>query len=273
MQFLEERFKRLRAFFCVLKKMINTLLAEKQKMDQAYIGNARIPVTHIKVGPCVVTQVKDEQKNGYWAVQLGFGEKRIKNVTKPLLGHLKGAVKDKKAPRFLREVRLSEKTDLKVGDEIKVGDIFKKGDLVAVTGKSKGKGFAGVVKRWHFAGGPRTHGQSDRLRAPGSIGQGTTPGRVYKGKKMAGRMGSATITIKNLAVVSVDEAKNEIMLSGPVPGIPGGLLIIKKIGSGKLEDLIQETPQIQVQQEEAPEGEGKEEAEKQLEVKEGKDEG
>jgi len=216
------------------------------KMSQTFIEGTRVPVTYIKAGPCVVTQVKRQDKDGYWAVQLGFGERKIKNTTKPLQGHLKGAIKDNKAPRFLREVKLDKEPEFKMGDVISAADIFKVGDALAVTGTSKGKGFAGVVKRWGFAGGPKTHGQSDRLRAPGSIGQGTTPGRVYKGKKMAGRMGGERITVKNLIVVSLEPEKSELTVSGPVPGTPGSLLILKKIASGKLEELVEETPQPQI---------------------------
>jgi large subunit ribosomal protein L3 len=226
--------------------MLNTILGTKKRMSQTFVEGTRVPVTYVKAGPCTVTHIKKIDMDGYWAVQLGFGEKRIKNVTKPLQGHLKGAIKDKKAPRFLREVRLKDEPKLEVGDQVKVSNIFKKGDVVSVTGVSKGKGFAGVVKRWGFKGGPRTHGQSDRLRAPGSIGQGTTPGRVHKGKKMAGRMGGDTVTIKNLIVVDVDEKKSLLTLSGPIPGVPGSLLIIKKLASGKLDELIQEAPAQQI---------------------------
>src|SRR3970040_834853 len=126
---------------------------------------------------------------------------------------MRGVIRENKAPRFLREIRVDASPDFKVGDVITLSDIFKKGDEIAVTGTSKGKGFAGVVKRWKCAGGPRTHGQSDRLRAPGSIGQGTTPGRVYKGKKMAGRMGQDTVTIKNLVVVDVEPEQGILSLS------------------------------------------------------------
>jgi len=222
-------------------------------MDQVFIEWVRYPVTWVVAGPCVVTYVKKADQTDYWSVQLGFGEKRIKNTTKPMEGHLRGVIKNKKAPRFLREIKVDASPDFKVGDVITLSDIFKKGDEVAVTGISKGKGFAGVVKRWKFAGGPRTHGQSDRLRAPGSIGQGTTPGRVYKGKKMAGRMGGERVTVKNLIVVDVDSQNGQVAVSGPVPGIPNGLLIIKKLASGKLEELIEEAPQIEIQQGEEPE--------------------
>lgn len=217
-------------------------------MTQTFVEGMRVPVTRVMAGPCVVTQIKKEDKDGYWGVQLGFSEKRIKNVTKPMQGHLKGVTKEKMAPRFLREVRLKKAPKFKVGDAITIADIFKEGDKVAVTGVSKGKGFAGVVKRWGFHGGPRTHGQSDRLRAPGSIGQGTTPGRVWKGKKMAGRMGGETVTVKNLIVVEVDKETNEMALSGPLPGIPGGLLIIKKIASGKLSDLAEKTSEPKIKE-------------------------
>jgi large subunit ribosomal protein L3 len=245
----------------MLKNMLNTILGKKKNMSQAFVGTTRVPVTYVEAGPCIVTQIKNEKIDGYWAVQIGFGEKKIKNVTKPMQGHLRGAIKDKKAPRFLREVRFDKKPDLKVGDEIKISDIFSEGDVITITGTSKGKGFAGVVKRWGFAGGPRTHGQSDRPRSPGSIGQGTTPGRVHKGKKMAGRMGGDTVTVKSIKVISIDAEKNEMTVLGPVPGAPKGLLIIKKVASGKLSDISKETEQVQVEQEvkeESPEKESKE---------------
>lgn len=249
------------------KEMINTILAEKGRMSQAFVKGRRVPVTKVLAGPCVVTQIKKEDKDGYWAVQLGFGEKKIKNVSKALQGHLKSLIKDGKAPRFLAEVRLEKEPEFNVGDAIKASDIFNVGDIIAVSGTSKGKGFAGVVKRWHFAGGPRTHGQSDRERAPGSIGQTTTPGRVFKGKKMAGRMGAERVTLKNLQIVSVNPETNEVEVSGPVPGIPGGLLFIKRISGGKLEG-IQEV-QAQVVEGEAPaeEGTGETQAETPAEAK------
>jgi large subunit ribosomal protein L3 len=226
--------------------MLNTLLGSKQKMGHTFIEGTRVPVTWVKAGPCKITHIKTNDKDGYWALQLGFGEKKLKNITKPLQGHLSGAIKDKKAPRFLREVRQKSEPKLKVGDEVFVSDLFKRGDVVAVSGVSKGKGFAGVVKRWGFAGGPKTHGQSDRQRAPGSIGQGTTPGRVLKGKKMGGRMGSERVTVKNLTVVDVNDQENEIAISGALPGRSGGLLIITKLHSGKLDELVQEAPQAQI---------------------------
>src|SRR3990167_9819385 len=218
--------------------MLDSILGKKVKMSQTFVEGRRVPVTKVVAGPCVVTQIKKEDKDGYWAVQLGFGDKRIKNVTRPMQGHLRGVIKEQKAPRFLREIRLENEPTFKVGDIVSASEIFKVGDIIQVTGTSKGKGFAGAVKRWHFAGGPRTHGQSDRERAPGAIGQGTTPGRIWKGKHMAGRMGSDRVTIKNIFVVDVDKGKNMLAVSGPIPGIPGGLVIIKKIAEGKLEELV-----------------------------------
>lgn len=219
-------------------------------MSQTFIEDTRVPITYIKAGPCVVTHVKSEKNDGYWSVQIGFEGRKEASVSKPLKGHLRGVIKEKNAPRFLREVKLDKKPDLKVGDKIRVSDVFKRGDLVRVKAVSKSKGFSGVIKRWGFAGGPRTHGQSDRQRAPGSIGQGTTPGRVWKGKKMAGRMGGKTIMISNLIVVSVDPESSEVALSGPIPGNRNGFVILEKIGSGKLKELVQETAQVQVQVEE-----------------------
>lgn len=197
-------------------------------MTQTFVDNTRVPVTVVSIKPNIVTQVITEDKSGYWAVQLGSGTKRIKNVSKPLQGHLKGVIKEKMAPRFLREVRLENRPEFEAGDHIKASDVFSAGDTIAVTGTSKGKGFAGGVKRWGFGGGSKTHGQSDRQRAPGSIGQGTNPGRIWKGKRMAGRMGNETITVKNLHIVKVDDEHNEIYVSGPVPGAPKSLLVIKR---------------------------------------------
>lgn len=235
-------------------KMINTILGTKGVSSQTFIEGFRIPVTKVTAGPCVVTQIKNEDKDGYWAIQLGFSQKSAKNTSKPLQGHLKETSKDKKFSRYLREVKMSKEPDFKVGDIIVVSDIFKAGDIVSVTGVSKGKGFAGVVKKWGFHGGPRTHGQSDRERAPGSIGQTTTPGRVYRGKKMAGRMGGEQVTIINLHVISVNAETNEIEISGQIPGHPGTFVSIEKIKSGSLKELEHEVV-AQVVEGEAPAGE------------------
>jgi large subunit ribosomal protein L3 len=228
--------------------MINTILGTKGVNSQTFVEGFRIPVTKVAAGPCVVTQIKKMEPDGYWAIQLGFGLRKGKNTSKPLQGHLKKSTNlqiskstNKEIyPRYLKEVRTEKEPEYKVGDQIKASDIFKQGDIVAVTGISKGKGFAGVVKRHGFAGGPRTHGQSDRERAPGSIGQTTTPGRVYKGKRMAGRMGGETKTIKNLHIISVNSETGLIEVSGQIPGTPGSLISLLKIKSGSLKELEHE---------------------------------
>lgn len=194
----------------------------------------RNAVTLIKVGPCVVIDVKTHQKAGYNAVQLGLSEK--KKATKALLGHIKKAGLTK-MPRFLREIRLLEAENLKPGQVLKVEEVFQTGDTVQVTGTSRGKGFTGVMKRWGFHGGPKTHGQSDRQRAPGSIGATTTPGRVLKGKKMAGRSGGETVTIKNLKVLEVDGSTNLLVLKGAIVGPKNGLLKIKRTSPLKRENV------------------------------------
>lgn len=231
--------------------MINTILGSKQGSSQTFVEGFKVPVTKVTAGPCVVTQIKNQDRDGYWAIQLGFSSRKLKNTSKPLQGHLKPTIKEEKAPRFLREVKLEKEPEQKVGDTINAPDIFKPGDVVSVTGISKGKGFAGVVKRHGFHGGPRTHGQSDRERAPGSIGQTTTPGRVYKGKRMAGRMGGVQVTVKNLHIISVNPEKSEMEISGQIPGNFGGLITIKKIKSGSLKELEHEVV-AQVVEGEAP---------------------
>jgi large subunit ribosomal protein L3 len=212
--------------------MIHTLIGSKIKQSQVFDQRGyRKPITVLEAGPCWITQIKTVDIDGYDAIQLGFGHKRENRVTKPLQGHIKKAGLEKKAPRFFREVSIKpdsiENDEMKIGDTITVDQIFHPGDRVNVTGVSKGKGFAGVMKRWNFKGGPATHGQSDRERAPGSIGGTTTPGRVYKGKKMAGRMGSDKITVKNLQVVSIDAEKNELIVTGVIPGPKKGLIMIE----------------------------------------------
>lgn len=179
-------------------------------------------VTAIEAGPCSVTQVKTVDKESYNAVQLGFGQaKRLNSAQR---GHLK----DSSQFKYLREFRI-EDVGIKVGDRVDVS-LFKTGDLVDITGWSKGKGFAGVVKRHHFAGGPKTHGQSDRHRAPGSIGATTSPGRVLKGMRMAGHMGNSRVTVRNLEVVKADPDRNLLLVRGAVPGGTNGLLLIRKSG-------------------------------------------
>ena len=204
--------------------MLRGFLGKKVGMSQVFGEDGRVvPVTMIQAGPCSVTQIKTNENDGYQAVQLGFDP--VKKLNKPEAGHLK----DNPLARHLREVKADDISEFNLGQQIKV-DIFEPGELVDVIGKSKGRGFAGVMKRHGFAGGPRTHGQSDRARAPGSIGGGTTPGKVYKGMKMAGHMGNARITVKNLEVIQVDPERNLLLLKGGVPGAPNGLLMIRRTG-------------------------------------------
>ena len=178
-------------------------------------------VTVIQAGPCTVVQVKTSERDGYQAVQIGFD--KAKRLNKPKQGHLKNLGEF----RHLREVISKDPSGIEEGATIDVS-IFEAGEKVDVIGKSKGKGFAGVVKRYHFAGGPKTHGQSDRHRAPGSVGAGTTPGRVTKGFKMAGHMGNERVTSQNLVVMETDPERNLLLLRGAVPGPQNGLVLIKK---------------------------------------------
>ncbi len=207
--------------------MITAILGTKLGQSQTFTEDGRrIPVTTVSAGPCWVTQITEF--GGYRNIQLAYGS--AKHTTKAHAGHIKKSGLTIQ-PRFLRVVRISDLSslgDVSLGTEIKVESVFQPGDMVRVTGTSKGKGFAGVVKRHHFAGGPKTHGQSDRERAPGSIGQTTTPGRVYKGKRMAGRMGTDRVTVRGLRVVAIDPEKNMLTIKGVVPGGKNGLLLIQK---------------------------------------------
>ena len=191
----------------------------------------RVGATFVEIVPNLVTQIKtSEGKDGYDAIQIGTGTK--KSVNKPQLGHVKKTGVEK-AIRYFREVKVSKEViaeDIKPGTEIKLNQVFSIGDAVKVSGVSKGKGFQGGVRRWGFHGGPKTHGQSDRHRAPGAIGSGTTPGRVYKGKKMAGHMGSDSVSVKNLEVVGLNKEKNTLLIKGAVPGGFGSLVEITKLG-------------------------------------------
>jgi len=205
--------------------MLQGFLGKKIGMTQIFREDGRVvPVTVIQAGPCVVTQVKTKETDGYEAVQLGYGE--VKRRNKPLSGHLK----DSRLSRYLREVTADDTSEFAVGQMIGV-DIFQAGEKVDVIGRSKGRGFAGVMKRWGFAGGPRTHGQSDRARAPGSIGGGTTPGKVYKGLKMGGHMGNRRITVKGLEIIEVDTERNLLLVKGGIPGAPNSLVQIKRAGA------------------------------------------
>jgi large subunit ribosomal protein L3 len=200
------------------------LIGKKVGMTQLFDDSGKaVPVTVIKAGPCYVTQVRSVDQDGYNAVQLGYEEVKPQRLTGGELGHLKKV--DLPPLRFLREFRTDE--SLEAGEILTV-EVFDEGDRVDVVGKSKGRGFAGVVKRYGFSGGPKTHGQSDRLRAPGSIGAGSTPGRVFKGKRMPGRMGNDTVTSQNLVVSRIDPENNIIAVRGSVPGPKNGLVIIKE---------------------------------------------
>ena len=202
--------------------MLQGFLGKKIGMTQIFQeGGLVVPVTVIEAGPCVVTQVKTKETDGYEAVQLGFGETKRRN--KPISGHLRRS----RISRYLREVTADDPAEFSVGQTVGV-DIFQAGDKIDVIGRSKGRGFAGTMKRHGFGGGPRTHGQSDRARAPGSIGGGTTPGKVYKGMKMSGHMGNRRITVKGLEVVDVDTDRNLLMVKGGVPGAPNSLIQIRR---------------------------------------------
>jgi large subunit ribosomal protein L3 len=181
-------------------------------------------VTAIEAGPCTVAQIKTTDSDGYEAVQLGY--EPVRRATKPEQGHLDPAGK---LVRYLREFGADDMSELEVGQELDVG-IFEPGDRVDATGLSKGRGFAGGVKRHHFKGGPKTHGQSDRHRAPGSIGAGSTPGRVLKGLKMAGHMGNSKVTVRNLEVIESDPERNLLLVKGSVPGAHNSLVVVRKSG-------------------------------------------
>ena len=200
------------------------LIGRKVGMTQIFDEEGKvIPVTAIEVGPCTVTQIKTVEQDGYTAVQLGFGDVKERKLNKPELGHLS---KNKLAPKkYLREFRLDSVEGMKVGDELKA-DVFAVGDKVDIQGTSKGKGFQGVIKRHGQSRGPMGHG-SMYHRRPGSMGPTSTPGRVFKGKKLPGQMGRDTITIQNLDVVRVDMDKNVILVKGSVPGAKGAILKIK----------------------------------------------
>jgi large subunit ribosomal protein L3 len=210
--------------------MLKGLIGKKVGMTQIFdpAGEA-IPVTLIEAGPCYVTQVRRPELDGYAAIQLGFDEVKQKRITAGQIGHLK---RNNLPPlRFLREFRQKE-VDVQEGDKLTVDVVFTVGETVDVVGTSKGKGFAGSVKRHHFKGGPKTHGQSDRERAPGSRGSGTTPGRVYKGARGAGHLGNARITAQNLNIVLVDGERNLLGVRGAVPGPKGGLVVIQEARKG-----------------------------------------
>ena len=204
--------------------MINGLIGKKINMSTSFDDEKglAIPVTVIKLGPCKVTQVKTTNRDGYESVQIGFDEKN--NLNKPQLGHQKRSESNFK---ILREVSSSDVNSVEVGQSFDCS-IFEVGEKVTIQGISKGKGFAGTVKRYNFKGGPKTHGQSDRHRAPGSIGAGSSPGRVWKGTKMSGHMGDEKVTQKGLKIVKIDQENNLIEVKGSVPGSNTKNVIVTK---------------------------------------------
>lgn len=239
--------------------MINAVIGQKGNQLQGFLENGvRVPLTEVLVDGNPVIAIKTQDKDGYSALQVGFGTK--KKANKAQLGHIRGA-KLEKAPRFLREVHSVDDAEMPaVGTVLKPSDVLKPGDIIDVSGVSKGKGFAGGVKRYGFRGGPRTHGQSDRERAPGSIGQTTTPGRVYKGKRMAGRMGQDNVTIQNLEVIEVTDTA--VYIKGLIPGAVNSLVKItltgktnkkfvplykEKVAEPKVEEVIDESPVAEVE--------------------------
>ena len=206
--------------------MLKGLIGRKIGMTQIFDESGRaIPVTLLEAGPCFVSQIKSAETDGYSAVQLAFGETKPKRLSKAELGHLK--TNNLPPVRVLREFRTKKLEDINPGDELKAS-VFAAGEYVDVIGTSKGKGFAGAMKRHGFHGGPATHGQSDRQRSPGSSGSGTTPGRVYKGKRRPGHMGDVQVTSSHIRIAMVDPERNLIAVQGSVPGAKGGTVVIKE---------------------------------------------
>jgi large subunit ribosomal protein L3 len=215
------------------------ILGKKVSMTQIFSKDGKVvPVTKIEAGPCQITEMKSikNDKGTLESVQIGFGKKKEWRLKKPIAGHLKGL----EPVRWLKSFTLSEKVSAKKGDVISVGT-FEVGDKVTIIGTSKGKGFAGVVKRHHFRGGPASHGHKDNLRMPGSIGAGGVQ-RVFKGMRMAGRMGGDRVTVKNLEIIEIDAEKNIVYIKGAVPGAANGLLLISAEGNLK---VLDETPVVE----------------------------
>jgi large subunit ribosomal protein L3 len=211
--------------------MEKAILGKKVGMTQIFNNEGKVvPITVVEAGPVTVVQKKTMEKDGYSSIQVGYGQKKDKNVTKPLKGHFAKAGSDNK--RWLREIRLDNVENFELGQVI-TADIFAEGEKIDVVGTSKGKGFAGAIKRWNQSRGPMTHG-SRYHRAPGSMGASSSPSKVFKGKRLPGHMGAERVTVQNLEVVKVDAGKNLILIKGAVPGPKGGLLIIKdSVKAGK----------------------------------------
>ncbi len=206
--------------------MVNKLFGKKIGMSRVFIEEGKsFPVTALKVGPCVVIQKKTREKDGYDAVQIGYDPKKDTRVTKPLRGHFSAAGKG--CFSHLGEIRVEDTESFELGHEIR-SDVFSAGDVVQVSGLSKGRGFSGVIKRWGFSGGKKTHG-SRTHRIPGSIGCSATPSRVQKGRKLPGRMGNQRITVKNLKVIDVRPEMDLVLVKGSVPGSRNGLIEISKV--------------------------------------------
>ena len=202
------------------------LIGKKVGMTQVYDEQGIMtPVTVVEAGPCVVTQVKTEKNDGYDAIQVGYGERKKKHLTKPMEGHFKRAKVEPK--RIIAEFDLIPGFEYKMGQEFTVS-LFKPGEYVDVSGTSKGRGFAGVIKRHNFSTQPKTHGTKNTYRRPGSIGQASDPSRVFKGMKMGGHYGNAKVTLPNVEIVQVDKENNQILLKGPVPGANNGIIYIVK---------------------------------------------
>lgn len=216
------------------------ILGKKVNMTQLWDGDKVVAVTKVQAGPCVLTQIKEDNSDSYKAVQIAFGERKIKNISKPVRGHLKKAGIEKENARYVREFRVDEiKDSFKVGGVIDVST-FAKGDIIDVVGVSKGKGFQGVVKRHGFSGSKKTHGNKDQLRASGSIGA-LGPAHVFKGRRMGGRMGGDRVTIKNLEIAEVDLENNILLIKGAVPGGENGLLMIKGQGDLIIKEKVEKT--------------------------------
>jgi large subunit ribosomal protein L3 len=208
------------------------LIGKKIGMTQVFSADGTVvPVTVIQTGPCVVVQKKEAAKDGYDALQIGFGSRKAQRVNKPDQGHFAKAGKG--AFQVLREFRTEKVAEYELGQEIKAADLFKTGDLVDVAGISKGRGFAGVMKRWSFAGFPGSHGTHEYFRHGGSIGNRSYPGRVFKGKRMAGHWGDERISVQNLEVVEVRPDNNLLLLKGSVPGAERGVLLIRQALKGR----------------------------------------
>ena len=203
------------------------IVGKKLGMTQLFDANGKVvPVTVIEAGPCVISQKKTVEKDGYEAIQVGFGDMKASQVNNPMRGHFAKA--DAAPKKVIREFRLENTADYNVGDIIKA-DVFAEGDKVDVTGTSKGKGYAGVIKRWNFGRLKETHGSGPVARHGGSMGACSSPSRVWKGKKMAGHLGAEKVTVKNLKVVKVDVENNLVAIKGAIPGPNGGTVVIKDI--------------------------------------------